>query len=200
MSMLTVITWALLSTLIIPIGIVEFFFLRKGYRLAMALAGINVFIALYSWYRIIWAKQPLIEGIYGTAISFTGIIITTFAIVILGISGYVVSRPKGAWDANPKTLATTGPYKFARHPLYASEYLLIFSIALWQRAIWAIFLSPTLLGLAFIASWLEERHILTKNFPDSYKQYRRTTPRFFPWWFALLIVSIYLKILVYYLI
>jgi protein-S-isoprenylcysteine O-methyltransferase Ste14 len=119
---------------------------------------------------------------------------------MLGISGYLVSRPKGAWQGNPKALVTSGPYKFVRHPLYASEYLLIFSIALWRQAFWAIFLSPTFLALVFIAAWLEERYILTKHFPDQYREYRRTTPMIFPWWFALLIVSIYLKILVYYIV
>ena len=86
---------------------------------------------------------------------------------------------RDAHDA-PVHLVTWGPYRFVRHPFYAS-YLLSF--------IAAVLYAPTFLT---VSAWLyatiavsltargEERRLCASPLGDEYREYMQTTGRFFP--------------------
>ena len=77
-------------------------------------------------------------------------------------------------------LATSGPYAFARHPLYLGSFIIGLGFCLGGRSWWLtgafILLFPLIYGTTMKA---EERR-LRELFPDEYPAYAREVPSFFP--------------------
>ena len=85
----------------------------------------------------------------------------------------------GLWDA-PRRVVATGPYRWVRNPIYLAALLVVLGEA-W------LFLSPPLLVYAaamavfchlFVTGYEERK--LSRQFGDSYLEYRRTGPRWIP--------------------
>ena len=93
---------------------------------------------------------------------------------------------KGNWSDHVRVyedhfLVTDGPYRFVRHPLYAS----LIWMFLGASAAYLNWLSAVETLLVFVPAMtyrarLEEQ-ALEAQFGEAYAAYRRTTPRFFPW-------------------
>jgi len=75
-------------------------------------------------------------------------------------------------------LATGGPYKWVRHPVYAAGCVFAISIFLVTE-FW-----PLLLGIIFWgavhAQAIEEENLMRKTFGEAYENYYNKTGRFFP--------------------
>jgi protein-S-isoprenylcysteine O-methyltransferase Ste14 len=77
------------------------------------------------------------------------------------------------------TLVTTGPYRWVRHPMYASTALAIVGNSL-VAANWFIFAAGCLaLSLLVIRTRKEEQNLIAK-FGDDYRDYMQRTGRFVP--------------------
>ena len=85
----------------------------------------------------------------------------------------------GLWDA-PRRVVATGPYRWVRNPIYLAALLVVLGEA-W------LFMSPPLLVYAaamavfchlFVTGYEERK--LSRQFGDSYLEYRRTVPRWIP--------------------
>jgi len=85
----------------------------------------------------------------------------------------------GPWDA-PRRVVATGPYRWVRNPIYLAALLVVLGEA-W------LFMSPPLLVYAaamavfchlFVTGYEERK--LSRQFGDSYLEYRRTVPRWIP--------------------
>ena len=77
-------------------------------------------------------------------------------------------------------LVTTGPYRWVRHPLYATGLMLLLAMGL-MLASWFVLLA-TFIALAwiwFVVVPLEEAHLLAK-FGDAYRAYTHRTGRLLP--------------------
>lgn len=80
----------------------------------------------------------------------------------------------------PRHLVTCGPYRYIRHPFYAS-YLLAWTAGIVaSRQLWLT--APLLIMLAIYraAGRDEERRFLSSHLSDQYQEYRRTTGAFIP--------------------
>lgn len=76
-------------------------------------------------------------------------------------------------------LVTHGPYRWVRHPLYASGVLLIGALTLLSGLWWlAVAMLPPLAILLWRTPIEEAR--LVETFGDSYRAYMRSTGRFWP--------------------
>jgi len=77
-------------------------------------------------------------------------------------------------------LVTAGPYRWVRHPLYATGIALFLAVGL-MAANWFIlsFAILALMGIRFVVIPLEERELLAK-FGDQYRSYRRRTGALVP--------------------
>jgi len=70
-----------------------------------------------------------------------------------------------------QSVVSTGPYRFVRHPMYASMFLFFPATALLLGSWWGLLLCPVILGLLVWRTTLEDR--LLKNGLAGYEEYAR---------------------------
>jgi len=75
-------------------------------------------------------------------------------------------------------LATGGPYKYIRHPMYIAKALLVIFFFL-ATGIW-ISLLGALSWLGLVSQAKMEEEVLTQRYGKEYENYIKTTGRFFP--------------------
>ncbi len=114
---------------------------------------------------LIFSQPTLMLLVAGGAIAFMGLLLRAFA------AGYLEKS---------KSLATGGPYRCTRNPLYLGSFLLGSGFALAGGSV--------ALGLAFVCFFLliywpvmqlEER-FLRERFGEAYNRYAERVPLFFP--------------------
>jgi protein-S-isoprenylcysteine O-methyltransferase Ste14 len=95
-------------------------------------------------------------------------------------SALVLWRLGKAFSIMPEArhLVTTGPYAWARHPLYAVEMLTIIGTAIQFQQPWAGLLAAGVLVLLVVRSVFEEQ-VLGEAYPE-YAAYKAKTARFVP--------------------
>lgn len=104
-------------------------------------------------------------------------------ILVLGgnlASALVLSRLGKSFAIMPeaRALVTQGPYRYARHPLYAVEMITQTGIAMQFQQPWAGLILVLVIGLQVTRSIFEER-VLAQTYPE-YESYRARTARFIP--------------------
>ena len=147
----------------------------SGFAISMALVFLvvvatlaerDILWELFSIYPVV-PNSPIIDAI-GTVVCATGIAVAIWARVHLGRN----------WSAEPAIkeghiLVTSGPYRFVRHPIYASLLLAACGSALVGGSIWIVVLI-TLAGILMYRMIKEER-ILFAEFKQEYFAYKRRT-------------------------
>ena len=78
-------------------------------------------------------------------------------------------------------LATSGPYRLVRHPIYSG--VLVAGVGTAVALSWKWLIVVALAGVYFAYSATVEERYLTKQFPDTYPTYKRTTKMLFPFIF-----------------
>jgi protein-S-isoprenylcysteine O-methyltransferase Ste14 len=82
---------------------------------------------------------------------------------------------------NDPELVTSGPYRFARHPIYTGILLASFGTALALN--WTWLAVAAVIGVYFIYSATVEERYLAEQFPDSYPAYKQSTKMLVPFVF-----------------
>jgi protein-S-isoprenylcysteine O-methyltransferase Ste14 len=77
------------------------------------------------------------------------------------------------------TLVTTGPYRYVRHPFYLAFFLAVIGGSI-VAANWFVFLAGMIPSGFLIARTRIEEEKLTERFGEEYRDYVKTTGRFFP--------------------
>ena len=77
-----------------------------------------------------------------------------------------------------RKLVTSGPYAYARHPLYAAEIITVIGMTLQYQQPWSLLMGGGVIALQVTRSLYEER-VLVQAFPE-YEAYRVRTKRFIP--------------------
>jgi protein-S-isoprenylcysteine O-methyltransferase Ste14 len=76
-------------------------------------------------------------------------------------------------------LATGGPFRFVRHPLYAGMDLLALGTAIWIPTV-IVWIGFVLMVLGGDLRARAEEPLLEQAFGEAYREYRRSTYRFLP--------------------
>ena len=89
-----------------------------------------------------------------------------------------------AWEAlyeaqQTRSLATTGPYSYVRHPQYVGFVLVMFGFLLQWPTILTLAMFPVLVGMYVPLARQEERDARAE-FGDAYDRYAARTPSWFP--------------------
>lgn len=80
-----------------------------------------------------------------------------------------------------KTLITTGPFAFVRHPLYAADmFALPGLVAVWGNDLWLVAVWLLMLAVLPLFTRREER-FMERRFGEAYRRYRERVPAFIPW-------------------
>ncbi len=87
---------------------------------------------------------------------------------------------KVLYDAQrTRTLATTGPYAYVRHPQYDGFILIMLGFLFQWPTIPTLVMFPILVYMYVTLARREEREVLTE-FGDAYRRYMASTPAFLP--------------------
>jgi len=78
-----------------------------------------------------------------------------------------------------RTLATTGPYSYIRHPQYAGFMLIMLGFLFQWPTILTLLMFPVLVYMYVRLAQREEREVLVE-FGEAYARYAAQTPAFFP--------------------
>ena len=116
--------------------------------------------------------NPLLLGI-GLTIFILGLALAVWARVYLGRNWGMPMSQK----ADPE-LVTTGPYEKIRHPIYTGIILGMVGTAVAVSIYWLI--AVALFSAYFIYSAVVEERYLTREFPDTYPAYKRSTKMLVP--------------------
>lgn len=128
---------------------------------------------------IAWATLSL-----PTAWRWTGAVAGLAGIVLLAWTNHALGRnfSTSLRIRDGHTLVTRGPYRWIRHPMYTAILLAV--IGLWLLSANALIGASGLLLMAvvMIARTPREEAQLLSAFGDVYREYMRTTGRFWPRW------------------
>ena len=119
--------------------------------------------------------NPWLLGI-GLVIFVLGLALAVWARVYLGRNWGMPMSQK----ADPE-LVTTGPYARVRHPIYSGIILAMVGTAIAVSPYWLI--AVVIIGGYFLYSATVEERWLTRQFPDAYPGYRRSTKMLLPFIF-----------------
>ena len=127
----------------------------------------------------------LTPSILGAPAVVLGLRVVGSASLLLGASLILATvlgrRVIGGQDTR-QGLISSGPYRFARHPIYLGILLISLSLALVTVNVDGMISLPLVFLANFLQSEIEERHDLGERFREGYQAYRRTTRRFGPSW------------------
>jgi protein-S-isoprenylcysteine O-methyltransferase Ste14 len=136
--------------------------------------GLVAYLLNPAW--MAWSSMPLPDWLRLTGVALfvasAALLVWTLRSLGPNLTDTVVTR-------KAHTLVTTGPYRWVRHPFYASTAVLVLASAL-IAANWFILLTGALVFvLLAVRTSVEERH-LEARFGESYRAYRDGTGRFLP--------------------
>jgi protein-S-isoprenylcysteine O-methyltransferase Ste14 len=121
-----------------------------------------------------WVQVPgIVAVVAGAALVLTcGVMLSTRGIGTL----------RGEERFMPREFVATGPFRFVRNPMSLGAVILMVGIALWHRSTLALGLAAGLFVLFHAVVVCVEEPGLEKRFGDSYREYKRQVPRWFPRW------------------
>lgn len=137
-------------------------------------------------------KQKIIRFLYKWRVR-TGLIV---ALAVLGLSrptpfslaggfllcgcGLLLRTWASGYLHKAHKLATSGPYKYTRNPLYLGNFIIGLSLALGSWSWWVLGIFLIYFGLFYPVVIQQEKEKMENLFPQEYKNYREKVPLFFP--------------------
>jgi protein-S-isoprenylcysteine O-methyltransferase Ste14 len=117
-------------------------------------------------------SDPWREGV-GLALFALGLGLAVWARVNIGRNWGTPMTEK-----DEPELVTSGPYRLVRHPIYSG--ILVAGIGTAVALSWLWLAAVVLAGVYFIYSATVEERYLTKQFPEAYPEYKRSTKMLVP--------------------
>jgi protein-S-isoprenylcysteine O-methyltransferase Ste14 len=148
---------------------------KRYHGIARFFAFESVFI-LVLLNRGVWFSEPFsLKQI----ISWILLILSAY----IAVAGYLTLKWHGKPDnnfENTSVLVKTGLYRFIRHPLYFSIFLLGTGVMLKHSGIIQVTLGVVNLAAIYITARIEENEMIAK-FGDEYRKYMTVTRMFIPY-------------------
>jgi len=120
--------------------------------------------------RFRWSAMPMSVRAIGTAAVGTAIGVIWWC----GAANHFLSASSRIQSERGHTVVQHGPYRFVRHPLYASRMVLIFGVALMLGS-WLALVPAAVNALLLVLRTLLEDRLLTAELPG-YRRYATHVP------------------------
>jgi protein-S-isoprenylcysteine O-methyltransferase Ste14 len=177
----------MLSAVLIAVGSIPVLWISRRSLLRPSTFGFYRFFAVESILALIvlnapkWFAHPLAaQQLVSWVLLLTSVVTVISGSLTLRRRGQPVSH--GSADFTTTNLVTTGPYRYIRHPLYASLLFLA-----WGTLLKAVSLSTlAMVGVAtvaLIATARAEEVVTTRQFGQAYRDYMARTRLFVPFVF-----------------
>jgi len=169
-----------ISVLVLPTGWLEGRFLPRATSAAWPaiLTLINAILLYLPWGIAITTTRHMRIGplaVLGFLMVVVGLFLWTAALPL-------ILRVPGQMRSLPESLVVEGPYRWVRHPIYLSHFLLIGGSALAFGAVKVFLEAPVLLGIVAIGGKYEESRRLLPLFGKTFEQYKAKTHFLLPTW------------------
>jgi protein-S-isoprenylcysteine O-methyltransferase Ste14 len=148
-------------------------FTLRPLGLAM-IAGLFAYIVNPAW--MAWSSLPLPLWIRWTGVALGAI---AAALLLWTLRGLGKNLTDTVVTRKEHTLVTRGPYRFVRHPFYASVALAMLANAL-VAANWFLLITGALVVALLVIRTAKEEENLLARFGEGYADYIRHTGRFVP--------------------
>jgi protein-S-isoprenylcysteine O-methyltransferase Ste14 len=155
---------------------------REGWGILIALRLSGLVMAVSTLVYVLrpslvgWAQVGLPPAVRwaGAPLALAGAAVFAATLRALGrnLTDTVVTR-------KDHTLVTSGPYRWVRHPFYLSALLGGLGTALLSASLLILGATLVVYGLLVVRTPIEEGH-LAERFGESYEDYRRRVPPFWP--------------------
>jgi protein-S-isoprenylcysteine O-methyltransferase Ste14 len=184
------------ATAIIDGGASLFIWVQFGALLSAALFNLMLVWLLVVRDKPILRPRGVVPRITGFAGTFFGVSILQLPLAPLSVawqivaallvmggclgSAIVLAKLGKSFSIVPEArkLVTSGPYAYARHPLYAVELIAIAGTAIQFQQPWAALLALVVVALIYARTVFEEQ-VLAEAYPE-YAAYRGRVKRFIP--------------------
>ncbi len=171
---------AFLSFFVLPIAWLESLLLQKSARISLwgVLTLVNAVVLYVPWAIAIIATRHLMIN----PVAVLGFFMIAVGFILLATALFPILRVPGQRRSLPERLVVEGPYRYVRHPIYLSHFLLIGGSALACGALRVFLETPIVLGMAAIGGKYEESRRLLPLFGRTFEQYRAKTHFLLPVW------------------
>ena len=153
----------------------------RGLLFVRGALGLVFYAALFAWLfwprALVWTYLPIVPAVRWLAVALLLPVLMFFAWSFQSM-GNNYRGGVGLYDAHE--LVMTGPYRWIRHPVYAS-FIAIMLLVFLLSANWLLGLSGLILVSAVAATRIPiEEHQLQERFGPAWESYRDRTGRFIP--------------------
>lgn len=132
-----------------------------------------ILLNLESWFRNPFSPRQIISWV----LLLSSLFLAAQGFYYLLVAG----KPKGGIESTT-TLVKSGVYRYIRHPLYSSLFILGWGIFVKQPSIPGLVIAHAAMFSLIATAKTEEKENVTK-FGNDYKTYMKTTKRFIPFVF-----------------
>jgi protein-S-isoprenylcysteine O-methyltransferase Ste14 len=115
-------------------------------------------------------------------VAVLGFFMLAIGFILLVTALYPILQVPGQMRSLPERLVVEGPYRYVRHPIYLSHFLLIGGASLACGALGVFLETPIVLWIAAIGGKYEESRRLLPLFGRTFEQYRANTHFLLPVW------------------
>jgi protein-S-isoprenylcysteine O-methyltransferase Ste14 len=147
---------------------------KRYHGIARFFAFESIFILVLLNLRVWFVKPFSVSQIASWILLLLSIYVVT--------TGYLLLKRKGKPDSNfenTSLLVKSGIYKYIRHPLYLSVFLLGTGVMLKNPATFQLILGIINLVAVYVTAHIEENEMIAK-FGDEYRLYKTETKMFIP--------------------
>lgn len=136
--------------------------------------GCLAFLINPRWVDFGQVNLPFGVRFLGAPLAVAGLALFAWMFRHLGLNVTPTSMPRAT-----ASLVTTGPYRWVRHPMYATVIILVAAVTLLTANVVVAVCGVAMFGLLAARSRIEERRLVEK-FGDAYRAYQQSTGRFLP--------------------
>lgn len=145
---------------------------------AAVLMIVNGLVLYIPWAVAIIPARHLMIG----PVTVLGFLMIAVGLLLLITALLPILQVPGQIRSLPERLVVQGPYRWVRHPIYLSHFLLIGGGALACGAFMVFLETPVVLGMAAVGGKYEESKRLRPLFGRTFEEYKAKTGFLLPVW------------------